>query len=183
MKFQKSLKVSLLEDGLDLDLFCKSCKNLGYNNNSSLDAMRFAKTKQEGEFWGAWYYNKLIAVAGAHPLPEVSPTAIRVLFRGCQLYSPHEGLNASHMNSVPFGDILPYQIEMYKDYDLYTTTNIINDSSGKMHRTHKVMSLLAKKGIVDLVIDNMIIYNTQQSVWKLNKDVYLELRNSIRKDS
>ena len=163
----------------ELTGFCKKCYDLGYKNNSSLKEMRWEKTKEWGDYWGAWHNNSLIAVAGAHPLPEIAENAIRVLFRGCQLYSPYVGLSPTHMNSVPFRDILPYQIDKYIDNDLYITTNIHKDNSGKMHRTHKVMQLLFKKGIVDLYIEDMIIYNTNQSVWKLNKDRYFEIRNRL----
>lgn len=163
----------------ELETFCKKCDDLGYKNNSSLKEIRWEKTKSWGEFWGGWHKDKLISIAGAHPLPEVKHNAVRVLFRGCQTYSPYVGLNASHMNSVPFRDILPYQIDKYLDNDLYITTNIYKDNSGKMHRTHKVMQLLSKKGIVDLYIDDMILYNTNQSVWKLNKDRYFEIRNRL----
>lgn len=163
----------------ELHIFCAECKKLGYKNNSSLKELRWEKTKQWGEFWGAWYNEKLISIAGAHPLPEVSDTAIRVLFRGCQLHSPYNGISPNHMNSIPFRNILPYQIKKYINRDLYITTNIHKDNSGKMHRTHKVMQLLSKKGIVDLCIEDMIIYNTNQSVWKLNKERYFEIRNRL----
>ena len=177
----KKIKIDVLDHNnlSDLSFFCKQCNALGYKNNSSLKEIRWDSTKSCGEFWGAWHNKKLISIAGAHPLPEISSNSIRVLFRGCQLFSPYTALSPSHMNSVPFRDILPYQIEKYADKDLYITTNIHKDNSGKMHRTHKVMQLLSKKGIVDLYIDDMILYNTNQSVWKLNKDKYFEIRNRL----
>tara|TARA_B100001057_G_scaffold156527_1_gene156986 strand:+ start:8074 stop:8601 length:528 start_codon:yes stop_codon:yes gene_type:complete len=172
------MKVSTLNQwtGAAVKKFCKECEALGYLNNSSLQTMKYEWCKEQGEYWGAWHNEKLISVAGAHPLPEVSENAVRVLFRGCQIQSPHKGLNASHMNSVPFRDILPHQIEMYKENDLYITTNISHDASGHMHKTHRVMQLLEKRGIVDLHIESMNLYNTDQSVWKLNKDRYNEIR-------
>jgi len=173
------LDIKVINDVDELVLFCKKCKDLGYKNNSTLKEMRWEKTKDWGEYWGAWQNNTLIAVAGAHPLPEVDSNAIRVLFRGCQLYSPHLGISPSHMNSVPFRDILPYQIEKYRDYDLYITTNITRDNSGKMQRSHRAMKLLSKKKIVDLHIKEATIYNTNQSVWKLNKDNYFEVRHRL----
>ena len=160
--------------------FCLSCDELGYGNNNSLKAMKFEWCKEIGEFWGAWYKEQLIAVAGAHPLPEIGQNAVRVLFRGCQLYSPYQGLNASHMNSVPMRDILPLQIEMYKDNDLYITTNINYDASGHMHRTHRVMQLLAKKGIVDLHTESTELFYSEQSVWQLNKERYDEVRRGLK---
>ncbi len=175
------MKVSTLNQWTvqSLTQFCKDCDALGYHNNNSLKAMKYDWCKDIGEFWGAWYNEKLIAVAGAHPLPDISENAIRVLFRGCQIESPYKGLNASHMNSVPFRDILPYQIKMYKENDLFITTNINHDASGHMHKTHRVMQLLEKKGIVDLHIESMELWYTNQSVWKLNKEKYNEVRHRL----
>ena len=48
-----------------------------------------------------------------------------------------------------------------------------------MHRTHKVMQLLAKQGLVTL-LKNEILYNTIQSVWTLNVDCYLEKRHNAK---
>jgi len=163
----------------ELEEFCIQCKKLNYNNNSSLDSMKYDWCKNWGEYWGAWHNNRLIAVAGAHPLPEIAENAVRVLFRGCQLNSPYSGLSSSHMNSVPFRDILPAQIEYFKNKDLYITTNIDHDASGKMSRTHKVMKLLSTKDIVNLYILEMDLYYTTQSVWKLNKEKYFEVRHRL----
>jgi len=173
------IDVDIIKHSDELRDFCTECGILGYKNNSSLKEIRWERTKSCGEFWGAWHNNKLIAIAGAHPLPEVGENAYRVLYRGCQLYSPYVGLNASHMNSVPFRDILPYQIERYADKDLFITTNIYKDNSGKMYKTHKVMHLLSKKGMVDLFVKDAIIYNTNQSVWRLNKEKYHEVRHRL----
>ena len=38
------------------------------------------------------------------------------------------------------------------------------------------MQLLEKRGIVDLHIESMDLFNTNQSVWKLNKERYNEVR-------
>lgn len=175
------IKVAILNQWTmdQLKQFCLVCDTLGYRNNNSLASMKYEWCKGIGEYWGAWHNESLIAVAGAHPLPEVSDNAIRVMFRGCQLTSPYKGLNASHMNSVPMRDILPLQIEMYKDKDLYITTNINYDASGHMHRTHRVMKLLEKKGIVNLHTENMELWYSEQSVWKLNKDRYNEIRRGL----
>ena len=58
-----------------LETFCASAKKLGYENNSSLKAMKFDWCKQNGEFFCAIDNDKIIAVAGCHPLPEVGPNA------------------------------------------------------------------------------------------------------------
>ena len=166
--------VKRLENTQELIEFCEICKSKGYKNNESLKAMKF----DFADFWGAWHNNKLVAVAGAHTLPEVSQNAIRVLFRGCQIQEVYRGLGKYHMNSIGFRDILPVQIEAYKDKDLYITTNVHNDASGRMNRTHKAMKLLDKDGILTYSHDTEL-YFTEQSVWKVNKEKYNEIRHRL----
>lgn len=172
------LEVYTLEDTCEIDDFCKICEMHGYNNNSSRKAMKYEWCKDWGEYWGAYYADELIAVAGAHPLPEVGPNAVRVLFRGCQIVDLHKGLSKNHMNSIPFRDILPYQIKAYPDKDLYITTNVSHDASGKMNRTHKAMKLLDKVGIVSYT-STIELYYTEQSIWKLNVGRYNEVRSKL----
>lgn len=175
------MKVQTLElEHLDeLKDFCSQCKDRGYYNNSSLHLMKYDWCKNWGEYWGAWHNNKLVAVAGAHPLPEVDAHGIRVLFRTCQLYSFYKGLDTNGINSIPFRDILYYQVNKYFNKNLYITTNIDYDASGKMSRIHRVMKTLETNGIVDLHVVEMTLYSTNQSVWKLNKEKYLETRHRL----
>lgn len=172
------IEVFELEDTNEIDDFCKICEMKGYNNNKSRKAMKYEWCKEVGDYWGAYFNDELVSVAGAHPLPEVGENAVRVLFRACQIVDLHKGLNKYHMNSIPFRDILPYQILQYKDKDLYITTNISHDASGKMNRTHKVMKLLDKMGIVKYTMD-MELYHTDQSIWKLNVEKYNEVRHRL----
>lgn len=156
--------------------FCKACELRGFYNNSSLEAMKYQWCKDWGEYWGAWHDQNLIAVAGAHPLPEIGVDAVRVLFRTCQLQSFYRGLDPMGINTVPFRDILFYQVKKYSNKDLYITTNIDHDASGKMSRIHRVMKTLECNGIVSLHREEIMLYYTNQSVWKLNKETYLETR-------
>ena len=55
-----------------LETFCKAAKKLGYENNASLKAMKFDWCKEQGEYFCAIKEDNIIAVAGCHPLPEVS---------------------------------------------------------------------------------------------------------------
>lgn len=163
--------IKRLKKNKDLIEFCETCKTKGFKNNESLKAMKF----DFAEFWGAWCNNKLVAVAGAHALPEVHSNAVRVLFRGCQIKETYKGLGKHHMNSIGFRDILPVQMDAYKDKDLYITTNVYNDASGRMNRTHRAMKLLDKEGILEYNYD-MELYFTKQSIWKINKERYNEIR-------
>ena len=166
------MKIKSLKLTTELELFCEVCKSKGYKNNESIKAMKF----DFADFWGAWKNGELIAVAGCHPLPEVGPNAVRVLFRGCQITDPYKGLNKHHMNSIGFRDILPEQIKHNQGKDLYITTNVYHDASGKMNRTHKAMRLLDKEGILSYTND-IELYFTLQSIWKVNIEEYMKVRS------
>lgn len=158
----------------ELIAFCKKCNELGYKNNSSLKAMKYDWCKTVGEYWGAWHNDTLIAVAGSHPIPELGLEFMRVLFRGCQLENPYTGLSKYHLNTVLFRDILSAQIEKYPVHRLIMTTNINRDNSGKMQRSHKMLQQISKTNIVSHFCD-MEYYNTQQSLWEINRDLYHEV--------
>ena len=61
---------------------------------------------------------------------------------------------------------------------IYITTNIKHDASGKMNKTHRLFKNLDKLGMVKHYKD-MELYNTEQSVWKLDIDKYKEVRSDV----
>jgi len=165
----------------ELETFCNEAEVLGYNNNSSLKAMKYEWCKDYGEYFCAIEGNDIVAVAGCHPLPEVNDKAWRVMFRGAQLpgYNKSFGLNKYHMSAITWREILPAQIEFCDTDELYITTNIEHDASGKMNRTHRLFKNLHKLGMVNCYQERMTLYYTEQSVWKLNIDEYTKRRNAI----
>lgn len=156
----------------DVLKFCEECDVLGYKNNNSLKAMKFEWcTDTGGAWWGAYDGDAIVSMAGIHPFED----GYRTMFRGAQTTSAIAGLSKTHMTSIPWRYIMPEQIAWAQsnnpDAPLYITTNISNDASGKMNRTHRLFKLLEKQGIVDYVRDDEIFY-TMQSVWKLNIGPY-----------
>jgi len=176
------MKIELLSDDhiSILEEFCEECNQLGYTNNSSLTAMKFDWCRQQGYYYGAIKNNKIVAVAGCHPLTEISKDAWRILFRGCELpgASPYKGLNKGDWNSITQRDFIPIFIKQCPTKDLYITTNISNEHSGKALRNHKLMEILSKQKILDFVCD-MELYYTMQTVWKLNINEYTRRRNLL----
>jgi hypothetical protein len=165
-----------------LEIFCNECSVLGYQNNVSLTAMKFHWCKEHGEFFCAVNDGKIIAVAGCHKFPEISPNGWRILFRGCELpfSDTFKGLGKGDWNSIAQREFIPKFIEYCPSNELYITTNVDHDhSNGKSARNHRLMGLLAKQGILDKVKD-AVIYNTYQTVWKLNIDEYTRRRNRLR---
>lgn len=178
------ITVTTITDELipNLETFCQEAKKLGYVNNSSLKEMRFEKTKEWGEYFCALEDDKMIAVAGCHPLPEVSETGWRILFRGCELPRKNnfKGLGKGDWNSVTQREFIPRFIDYCPSEELYITTNIYREhSNGKAARNHKLMGLLAKQGILTKKCD-MILYNCEQTVWQLNIAEYTRRRNLLK---
>lgn len=160
--------------------FCESCAEKGYKNNDSLDSMKYQWCLDNGGTWyGSFIGNKLIAVSGVHNFPEISPNAVRVLFRGAQIVNPYAGLTKHHMSSIPFRDHLPLAIEKYENKQLYITSNITNDASGRMNMVHQIMHRLRSQGILTLIVESMELFYTEQSVWRINKESYLNVRERL----
>lgn len=178
------MKILPITDDLlpKLETFCKQAKELGYTNNSSLKAMKYEWCKEWGEYFCAIIDDKIVAVAGCHPLPEVSENAWRILFRGCEL--PHQdtfkGLGKGDWNSITQREVIPRFIDWCPSNELYITTNIDHEhSNGKASRNHRLMKLLAKQKILDKHSD-MMLYYTKQTIWKLNISEYTRRRNMLK---
>lgn len=178
------IKIEPIQDKhLDmLQDFCNKCKKLGYENNSSFRAMKLLWCKTQGEYWCAVKDREIIAVAGCHPLPEVGPDAWRIMFRGCEL--PHtdnfKGLGKGDWNSLTQREFIPLMIKHIPSNELYITTNTKHDhSNGKAARNHRLMGLLAKQKILDNYGDIMLYY-TEQTLWRLNIEEYLKRRERIK---
>ena len=165
-----------------LKVFCDKCKDLGYQNNSSFEAMRLDWCKEVGQYWCAIKDNEIIAVAGCHPLPEVERNAWRIMFRGCELpgNDTFKGLGKGDWNSITQREFIPLMIKWIPSDELYITTNIDHEhSNGKAARNHRLMGLLAKQGILDNHGD-MFLNSVNQTVWKLNIDEYTRRRERIK---
>ena len=175
--------VKIENDNLDrLREFCNKCAELGYQNNSSFKAMKLDWCKEHGEYWCAIKDDKIVAVAGCHPLPEVGPNAWRILFRGCELpqNDTFKGLGKGDWNSITQREFIPVMIDWCPSNELYITTNIDHEhSNGKASRNHRLMELLARQRILDKHSD-MMLYYTKQTVWKLNIDEYTRRRGRLK---
>jgi len=167
--------------------FCDECKKHGYLNNSSLKLMKFNgeyDLKEIPCFWGIYHDKKLISISGSHcwyGQGELEGVPfMRCLFRSATLPEYQKlisGLSKNHMNSLPFGVLLPYQINKGLregvEHFYITTSNGDHDASGKMKRTHRILQLLEKTKIVKYAGDG-IFYSTPQTKWELNVVNYYE---------
>lgn len=174
-KFDNSLVVKLQK-------FCDTCKELGYENNSSFKTMKLDWVCEVGEFWCALKNDEIVAVAGFHPLPEINPDAWRILFRGCELKlsDSFNGLGKAHWNSIGFREFIPLFIKRCPSDILIITTNIDYDhSNGRSSKTHRAMTLMEKQKIL-INLGEKILYGKLQSIWQLNVEVYLNRRNKLK---
>jgi hypothetical protein len=171
-----------------LEEFCLKCNKLGYYNNMSLEAIKLDWCiKKGGQFFLTYYDNMLVGLSGCHPLPQVGENIFRLLFRGIELPEYRNIFNViskTHMTSVPFYYHVPLEIEWAKAKGatkFVVTTNWNNpDGITSMSKSHRVFQLLEKQGIVSCLADNVILFETEQSVWELNLNSYFSAREGFR---
>lgn len=169
-----------LEDS-DLELlsvFCNSCKQLRYDNNSSFEAMKLSQMSLP---YGQFFIgidketNTIFNVAGVHKIPEINEHAYRVLFRGAVLpgYVTGKGLLKS---SWQFTVTLNQQIDFIQSIDpsaeFYLTSNKKQDN-GKSSKIDQFFNPRAERaGIMNLVNDNFYYMHTEQRLWQINVSAY-----------
>lgn len=172
----------------NLEKFCKDCGNIGYHNNSSLQAIKLDWCiDQGGQFFLTYLDDYLIGISGCHPLPQVDSSVFRVLFRGVEL-PEHRNLfritSKTHMTSLPFYYHLPLEVEWGKKQGaskFVVTTNWSNpDGIASMSKSHRVFQLLERQGMVSCLVERMTLFETDQSVWELNLDQYNTAREGFR---
>jgi hypothetical protein len=173
----KIIELNSSHEGLLID-FCRSCEDIGFKNNSSLEAIKWNDVydlKSPPSYWGLMHNDKLVSISGSHFFGWQSDDVpqIRCLFRSATLPKHVDlipGLSKNHMNSIPFSLLLPYQIikglESGTCHFYITTSHGAHDASGKMKRTHQAITLLSKRRIVDFISEE-IIYSTPQTKWKI----------------
>lgn len=165
----------------DRSLVEQFCKDQNFSNNTSLDKMKWEWCLEVGSWTVATDNEKIVSIAGVHPLPEVSEHAYRCLFRGAQLPGYTLGTGRDIFKTgIQLSYLLDLQIrwaiEKNINADLYISTNI-NDDGGKSQRMNNtIMPLLAKRGIWELD-RQMELYNVPQNLWRINVLTYMEERN------
>lgn len=182
MKEEKLQVAKLSQKHTDLlQNFCHKCKQAGYENNSSLEAMKWNgiyDLPDRARFWALIVNNEIVGISGVH---KFNNKKLRCLFRSAVLPNFQNivpGISRNHMNSAPFSILLPYQISwgIQNNYEEFfiTTSHGSHDVSGKMSRTHKALSLLSKRHVVDFY-STEVVYNIPQTIWHLNLQKYMEI--------
>lgn len=178
------IKIIEQQDLKMLETFCAECAKLNYNNNSSFENMKLDWCKNIGEYFCAVKDDRIIAVGGCHKFYQMErwfDNPWRILFRGCELpgEDAFKGISKADWNSITQREMIPVMIDYCQSDNLFLTTNLEKDNSnGKAYRNHRIMSLLAKQGILDH-FDDMHIFDDLQAVWKLNIAEYSRRRNLL----
>lgn len=178
-----NLRLKLLEssDYEKLRVFCDSCKQLGFTNNQSFEAMKVEKTVMPyGQYFIGVDTDKIFTVSGVHQFPEINENSWRCNFRGAQLPGYNSFGKNPFISQIHFAYLMYYQIVLIKSTisnpEFYVTTNL--EGGVDSHRMNNVfMPYVAKMGIWELV-ETKEIYNTMQHVWKINVDEYLRQRRN-----
>lgn len=172
-------KLLTLEDIPAVNQFCKECQTLGYENNTSLETMKF----HSATFFAAYDQECIVSLAGVHQLPEVNKHAWRCLFRGAQLpgYTPQWSMNI-FKSGIHFSQFLYRQIKHVQTIDpsaeFYISTNLQSTIGAKSHRMNDVMMpRIAKMGVWNLHAENIMLYNVPQNLWKVDVETYMQLRD------
>jgi hypothetical protein len=173
-----------LEDN-DLELlriFCQSCKDLGYANNASVEAM---KIPQMIIPYGCFFIgideknNIIFNVAGIHKMPEINDNAYRALFRGAVLpgYVTNKGLlKGSWQFMVTLNQQIDFIRLIHPNAEFYLTSNKKQDH-GKSSKIDRFFNPRAERaGIINLVDNDFYYMHTEQRLWKINVDEYKKWR-------
>lgn len=165
----------------DRPLVQQFCNSQNFSNNTTLDKMKWDWCLEVGAWTIATDNEKIVSIAGVHPLPEVNTNAYRCLFRGAQLPGYTLGTGRDIFKTgIQLSYLLDFQIgwavEKNLNAELYISTNINNDGGKSKRMNDTMMPLLAKRGIWELD-RQMELYNVPQNLWRINVYTYMEERN------
>ena len=184
-------------DPSDLQIFIDECRKIGFRDHRDIKQLEIETTIEDK--WGKFFYtyldDRIISISGCHQFTHFDVNAItwtegiRVCFRGAQLpgKDPFKGLSKYHMNSIPFREHLPLQMEWGKSlgYDNFFITthnwygnpaNLYRGPSKEQNRTNKIMKHLNKLNVV-IHQGESYVKGYLQNIWEINQDEYYRLKS------
>ena len=171
-----------------LEEFCNYFKKKGIKNNESFEAIKLDKMKMPyGQYFIGYDYDKehIWCLMGLHRLPEIHDHAWRCLFRNAQLPGYRLGTALStdlFKVGYQFTYLFEMQIKFILKHDpkaeIFASSNTPN--AEKFARSQfidqNIAPKLVKRGVLTKHLENFMLYNTSQSIWKLDIDRYFEER-------
>jgi len=175
-------------DHPELQTFCDYFKSNGIKNNESFESIKLDKMIMPyGQYFIGYDHDKkcIWNLMGIHHLPEIHEHAWRCFFRGAQLPGYRLG-TALTSDIFKVGFQLTYLIEMQVKFitehdpnaEIFASTN--TPDAEKFARSQfidqNIAPMLVKRGVFTKHLENFVLYNTPQSIWKLNINKYFEER-------
>jgi hypothetical protein len=180
-----------------LEEFINKTRKIGYRDHKEIKQLEIDETINNK--WGKFFYTfkneKIISLSGCHEFTHFDVEnlkwidGMRVCFRGVQLpgEDTYKGISKHHMNSIPFREHLPLQMEWGKalgynhffitTHNWYgTPANLYKGPSKEQNRTNKIMKYLSKLNIV-IHHGESYVKGYLQNIWEINQDEYLGLRS------
>lgn len=157
----------------ELNQFCDACAIDGIINNSSICNMKMGKFSHEA-WWATFFDNKIVSISGMYHFPEMGDNCWRVMFRTATL-AEHRGLagpvSKKFTHDFNWSRILPLQIEHGRQHNadmfVFTTNSSINGDQHSFKTNRVISRALVQAGLVKLLYQDIILYNTVQNVWQV----------------
>ncbi|MEA9356656.1 hypothetical protein SHI21_10590 [Bacteriovorax sp. PP10] len=161
-------------DDAKLKEYCETCHADGVPNNSSISNMKVNRWGTD-KWWGVYNLEKdiIVSASGAHPFEEYAPGHWRVMFRLATIkeFRGKAGpFSKDQRNCFGWGHILPFQIEYCKQMgakNIVFTTNCDENGDANSMKQDKICSLVFERLNMAQKIDQKIIFNTNQNIWKV----------------
>lgn len=185
-----NLEFRLLQDRdhIKLQTFCDYFKSQGIKNNDSFESIKLDNMKMPyGQYFIGYDYDsdKIWNLLGIHHLPEIHNHAWRCFYRGAQLPGYRFG-NALTSDIFKVGYQITFMIEMQIKFihkydnqaEIYASTNTprAEKFAKSQYIDQRIAPMLAERGVFTKTHEDFILFNTPQSIWKLNIDKYFEER-------
>jgi len=171
-----------------LQTFCNYFKEAGIKNNDSFESIKLDRIKMPyGQYFIGYDLEKncIWNLMGVHRLPEIHDHAWRCFFRGAQL--PGYRLGAALTSDIfKLGYQITYMIEMQIKFilehdpaaEIFASTNTPRAETFARSQfiDQHVAPMLARRGVLTKTHEDFLLFNTPQSIWKLNIENYFAER-------
>lgn len=171
-----------------LQTFCDYFKEKGLKNNDSFESIKLDKMKMPyGQYFIGYDLkeNRIWNLLGIHHLPEIHEHAWRCFFRGAQLPGYRLG-TALTSDIFKLGYQITYMIEMQIKFilehdpgaEIFASTNTPKAETFARSQfiDQHIAPMLEHRGVFTKAREDFLLFNTPQSIWKLNIDKYFEER-------
>lgn len=183
----KNLDIETLSDfnSEQFKSFISDCNVYGLVNNNFDFLLNSQNSSEEMSFWilKDSLSKKIVGMSGCQKFDFYEPNTVRVLFNSF-VFPDYRGrgsfgLNPHGMNSIPFNQILPYQIQwgLSRGYNKFVISiNTTTEKNNDYKKINQLINILQKKKLISF-IDTRIIDGDLQNIYQLEIEKINSLRN------